>query len=550
MKLHTLPLLSSAILAVAATAAFGGPLDVPVPGSNPDSEPCTPARRTDEYGVRHFEDDRSQSQGRTFDAVLFGDSITDFWVYSNLSFDGDAGRTINMGIGSDRAQNLLWRVRNGALDGYQAEYFTLMIGVNNGYQKHVDNHDDPCDRAEDVAESIRLILREIVAKHPESKILLMPILPYGFESRYYAALDVRNVNENVNDLIIKFVDNRRVFWVDLRGAFLNPDASCKESCYKAGVYDSKGHCLHPADSAYPAIWKPALTAAMQKYRAVPAGRPHVADPSLGYASAAPNADGPGTATITVRGIFLGTDAKAVPVASYSVAYELDGGPRKSALSNQTRTRNSFTIPDVALGPHSCKVIVATADGRELETTVDFTMTEDWRGEALAADGGAIRTDGALVCAYAVGSGTYTAGSVPFAAANGAIDDANIAWPYGPTSGSQVPADVADGGLRDLLAHCWWANAGEKEVTLRNLVPGHRYLVQIVGFRDFNGYEKSHVWIKESFRDTNYIKVCGDGWARGGVLTGTFTATAPTKTITVCADNNYALNAIQVRDLGK
>ena len=114
--------------------------------------------------------------------------------------------------------------------------------------------------------------------------------------------------------------------------------------------------------------------------------------------------------------------------------------------------------------------------------------------------------------------------------------------------SFVPADVADGGLRDLLAHCWWANAGEKEVTLRNLVPGHRYLVQIVGFRDFNGYEKSHVWIKESFRDTNYIKVCGDGWTRGGVFTGTFTATAPTKTITVCADNNYALNAVQVRDL--
>ena len=176
------------------------------------------------------------------------------------------------------------------------------------------------------------------------------------------------------------------------------------------------------------------------------------------------------------------------------------------------------------------------------------MTEDWRGEALAADGGAIRTDGTLVCAYAVGSGTYTAGTVPFVAANGAIDDANIAWSYGPTSGSQVPADVAGGGLRDLLSRCWWANAGEKEVTLRNLVPGHRYLVQIVGFRDFNGYEKSHVWIKESFRDTNYIKVCGDGWARGGVLTGTFTATAPTKTITVCADNNYALNAVQVRDL--
>ena len=326
MKLKLLHFLSAAIFAIASTTASAASIDTSVPGSDTNSVPCTPTERTDDYHTQHFSADISGSQGKDFDVVLFGDSITDFWNNPNLALDGDPSNyatSFNMGIGSDRAQNLLWRLRNGALDGYTTKYFTLMVGINNGHQKCID-HNDHADRPEDVAESIRLMLKEMATKHPDAKILLMPILPYSFDSKYFEAAEVTAMSEAVNDYLLGFVDNRRVFWVDLRGAFLNPDASCKESCYKAGVYDSKGHCLHPADSAYPAIWKPALTAAMQKYRAVPAGRPHVADPSLGYASAAPNADGPGTATITVRGIFLGTDAKAVPVASYSVAYELDG----------------------------------------------------------------------------------------------------------------------------------------------------------------------------------------------------------------------------------
>ena len=62
MKPKLLHLLSAAILAMASTTALAtDPIDVAVPGSDPNSEPCTPTQRTDEYGTQHFNDDVSQS---------------------------------------------------------------------------------------------------------------------------------------------------------------------------------------------------------------------------------------------------------------------------------------------------------------------------------------------------------------------------------------------------------------------------------------------------------------------------------------------------------
>ena len=553
MKLKLLHFLSAAILAMASTAAFADPVVIgsQVPGSDHSSEPCTPKERTDDYHKNHFSEDLSQSNGKTLDVVLFGDSITDFWPHPNLSFDGDANKTINMGIGSDRVQNLLWRLQNGALDNYTTKFLTLMVGINNGHQKRID-HNDPCDRPEDVAESIRLMLNEMAARQPDAKILLMPILPYAFESKYFAAAEINAMSDAVNDYILQFVDNKRVFWVDFRSQYLNPDGTCNKQCYRPGDlggYDARGQCLHPNFSTYPDIFYPAVKAALERYQDGAAGTPHVAPPSISFAKAAPNVDGAGTATITVNGIFLGTDANAVPVTSYSMAYELDDGPKTQALANQSLTRNSFVIPNVALGAHTCKVTVTTADDKELVTSIDFTMTEPWVGEALPATDSAVRTDGTLLYAYATGA--YTLNGVPFAAAGNNNDSisANISWPYSSTSGSPAPDGVASGAYRDFLTHCWWANQGDKEVTLKNLTPGHVYLVQVFGYRNYNIDDKAYVWIKESYWDPNYIKVLGNGWERGGVLTGTITATEATKTFTITSDGNYAVNGIQVRDLG-
>ncbi len=556
MKTNTLKKVAASVLAAASLVAFGDTIVIgtQVPGSDHSSEPCTPKQRTDDYHTQHFNADISGSRGKEFDIVLFGDSITDFWNNPSLALDGNPlnyAAAFNMGIGSDRVQNLLWRLKNGALDGYTTKYFTLMVGINNGHQKCID-HNEHADRAEDVAESIRLMLCEMATKHPDAKILLMPILPYSFDSKYFEAAEVTAMSEAVNDYILKFVDNKRVFWVDLRSQYLMQNSMPNKTCYREGGhggYDAVGLCLHPEFFTYSDFWRTAISNAMHKYLSVPAGQAQTADPSLGYAKAAPNADGAGSATITVFGVSLGRDANANAVTSYSIDYELDGGAKTRALSGQTGTRASFVIPNVALGDHTCKVTVTTADNKELVTLLDFTMTEPWHASPLPTDDSAIRTDGTLKYAYA--SSACTVNGVAFAAAgnNNANISGDISWPYSQTSGASAPSSIS-GAYHDLLNHCWWANQGDKTVTLKNLTPGNTYLVQIFGYRNYNSDSKAHVWIKESYWDPNFIKVYGDGWSCGGVLTGTLTATEATKTFTITSDGNYGINAIQVRDLGE
>ena len=553
MKTKILKSFAVSIIAAMSLCAFGIEIGSQVPGSDHSSAPCTPKERTDDYHKNHYKEDTEKSQGQDFDIVLFGDSITDFWNSNpNLSLDGNPNntKTFNMGIGSDRVQNILWRLRDRALEGYTTKYMTLMIGINNGHQKCID-HNEHADRAEDVAESIRLMLCEMATKHPDAKILLMPILPYSFDSKYFEAAEVTAMSEAVNDYILQFVDNKRVFWVDLRSQYLMQNSMPDKTCYREGGhggYDAVGLCLHPEFFTYSDFWKPALTNAMHKYLSVPAGQAHVADPSLGYAKAAPNADGAGSATITVFGINLGTDANANAVTSYAIDYELDGGAKTRALSNQTGVRKSFVIPNVALGDHTCKVTVTTADNKELVTLLDFTMTEPWYASPLPTDDSAIRTDGTLKYAYAPSA--CTVNGVTFAAAgnNNANISGDISWPYNQTSGASAPSSIS-GYYYDLLNRCWWANQGDKAVTLKNLEAGHNYLVQIFGYRNYNSDSKAHVWIKESYWDPNFIKVYGDGWSCGGVLTGALTATEATKTFTITSDGNYGINAIQVRDLG-
>ena len=193
--------------------------------------------------------------------------------------------------------------------------------------------------------------------------------------------------------------------------------------------------------------------------------------------------------------------------------------------------------------------VTTADNKELVTLLSFTMTEPWYASPLPADDSAVRTDGTLKYAYAPAA--CTVNGVAFAAAgngNAAISG-DISWPYSQTSGASAPSSVS-GAYYELLNRCWWANQGDKEVTLKNLEAGRSYLAQIFGYRNYNGDGKAHVWIKESYWDPNFIKVYGDGWSCGGTLTGTFTATETTKTFTITSDGNYGINGIQVRDLGE
>lgn len=144
------------------------------------------------------------------DLLFLGDSITEQW--------GDPGRSVwekywaplksaNFGIGGDRTEHVIWRLRHGELDGIQPKLVVLMIGTNNG------------DAAEDVALGIKTIIADINERSPSSRILLLGIFPRGPKPAG------RERNEQVNAIVAKYADNRRLVYMDIGQGFLTPDGT-------------------------------------------------------------------------------------------------------------------------------------------------------------------------------------------------------------------------------------------------------------------------------------------------------------------------------------
>ena len=174
-----------------------------------------------------------------YDVVMVGDSITHRWereggegreLFAELK---KTYRILNLGYGGDRTEHVIWRMENGELEGYRAKLFTLMIGTN--------NRDAPAD----IAAGVRRILDVIRAKHPESKIVLMPIFPRG------ATADDKNRqrNEKVNSIIKGYPDGKDVIWLDFNKNFFNAEGKLTK--------EVMNDLLHPNEKGYQ-IWLDAI----------------------------------------------------------------------------------------------------------------------------------------------------------------------------------------------------------------------------------------------------------------------------------------------------
>jgi lysophospholipase L1-like esterase len=165
--------------------------------------------------------------------VFIGDSITDYWSCNPDIWNRywAPHKALNLGIGGDPTQHVLWRLQHGELDGYEARLFVVMIGTNNG------------DPAPDVAEGIKAILEEIKSKHPQANILLLGIFPRGEKPD-----GGREKNASVNKLISKF-EGGEVHYLDIGARFLQPDGTMSKDV----MYDF----LHLAPKGFE-IWAEAI----------------------------------------------------------------------------------------------------------------------------------------------------------------------------------------------------------------------------------------------------------------------------------------------------
>lgn len=342
------------------------------------------------YWTRYHADSlRRIKEGlREYDCVFLGDSITHNWVgWSDpadveavvrahdggrgpLKFPNGPGRAVwremaqrhrllNLAVGGDRTENLLWRMEHGALDGYRSRLFALMIGTN-----------DVTDNPGEIVDGIRTCLDAIRAKHPEAKVLLHALLPR--DERPGTRLRMRN--ERVNRQIRQLADGRDVFWVDLAPLFLDGDG-------RLSARDMPDF-LHPLEGGYRKWWRAIepffevlVPTRFAKARSVwPQGCGTVMNESFVFASKF-RGEGRGTFRIAavsaykakLDGRMLAAGPARAPAGFARIdEYPVSLAPGEHQLEIEVNSYrcNNFVYPNQA--PFACAEVVA--DGRVLVAT--------------------------------------------------------------------------------------------------------------------------------------------------------------------------------------
>jgi beta-glucosidase len=168
---------------------------------------ATPALK-DEKRHEGFLQDIKKKDGK-IDVVFLGDSITDGWRGTGAKvWTNDFGKLnpINLGIGGDRTQHVLWRIQHDELAGYKPKAFVIMIGTNNMGS----------NTPEEIAGGNKAILDEIKKQHPDAKVLLLGIFP-----RSPKPTDaVRDKIKKTNELLEKFASGN-LKYKDIGKGFLS-----------------------------------------------------------------------------------------------------------------------------------------------------------------------------------------------------------------------------------------------------------------------------------------------------------------------------------------
>ncbi len=163
---------------------------------------------------RHESFNQRAKQGHV-DLILIGDSITHGWegagkdVWAKYYTKRNA---MNLGIGGDRAQHVLWRLDNGNVDGISPKLAVIMIGTNNS------NGND--NTAEEIAAGIEAIVKKLREKLPQTKVLILAIFPRGPMPN-----PQREKNAKASEIAAKIADNKMVYFLDIGGKLLAPDGA-------------------------------------------------------------------------------------------------------------------------------------------------------------------------------------------------------------------------------------------------------------------------------------------------------------------------------------
>ncbi len=160
---------------------------------------------------RHERFNRRAKRGDV-DLVFIGDSITQGWEGNGRKVWQKyyaRRKAINLGIGGDRTQHVLWRLDNGNIEGISPKLAVIMIGTNNSGS----------NTPQEIADGNQQIINKLRAKLPKMKLLVLAVFPRGSDDNDKR----RQVNAQANELIAKMADGQMVHYLDIGKHFLEDD---------------------------------------------------------------------------------------------------------------------------------------------------------------------------------------------------------------------------------------------------------------------------------------------------------------------------------------
>jgi len=154
------------------------------------------------------------------DVLLVGDSITIQWGAA-WAQNFPQHKAVNIGIGGDKTQNVLWRLDHGGVAGLEPKAIVLMIGNNNMFFT-------PETGIEAAAKGIEMCAKNLREKFPEAPLIVAKILPaHAPGNRFYE--DIKKTNAALD--LLKLDADPKIRVLDLWSDFTQADGTIKKELF-------------------------------------------------------------------------------------------------------------------------------------------------------------------------------------------------------------------------------------------------------------------------------------------------------------------------------
>ena len=208
------------------------------------------------------------------DLLFLGDSITQGW--------GGNGKDVwqqhyakynvaNFGIGGDQTQHVLWRIRNGELDGVNPKVIVVQAGTNNVGTQPGDDA-----KVAEVTRGLKAILDSCREKAPAATIVLTAIFPRNDNPAVMPTIN------RINAHLAALADGAKVRFLNVNDKLADRDGKLLEGM--------TGDKLHPTVKGYQ-VWADALKPIVTELLGPPADEdlapPPTGDPSITAGAGAP-----------------------------------------------------------------------------------------------------------------------------------------------------------------------------------------------------------------------------------------------------------------------